>query len=351
MTNRTIAYNTNNMNWARTLAESLANTQAETLICEILSLRTLFQRWELLSRLASTPKQQSAVRCKLSCLAGTQPRVPYDIPVSVNKRSFCASLCPTVPQQKLQSSLWLGALKACIPMCLLSRGVFCSQTPVPLYDIIRILVTSSSNSESNIIQLLHDTHTYIHIYIYIYMYILYVSYVLYIYIHIYMSLLPLQVLAMSHSTVSPGIYITYTCSYVYMYMCMLYIYIYILYTAFALVWAGFGERGSAPKRGRHSAICFFFHEVHLCSSSLVVWQSTPTSGVPRSRIPRSTSHWYYCWSAIIETHFADGKHSKRVSACNKWWIIVSTLNTWMLCCAGVSVETRIATVVGSSLQQ
>ena len=34
------------------------------------------------------------------------------------------------------------------------------------------------------------------------------------------------------------------------------------------------ERGSTPKRGRHSTIVVF-HRMHLCSGSLMVWQSTP----------------------------------------------------------------------------
>ena len=37
---------------------------------------------------------------------------------------------------------------------------------------------------------------------------------------------------------------------------------------------GWRERGSAPKRGRHSTMSFF-HRMHLCSGSLVVWQSIP----------------------------------------------------------------------------
>ena len=36
------------------------------------------------------------------------------------------------------------------------------------------------------------------------------------------------------------------------------------------------ERGSAPKRGRHSTIGF--HKMHLWSGSLMVWQSTSRSG-------------------------------------------------------------------------
>ena len=43
------------------------------------------------------------------------------------------------------------------------------------------------------------------------------------------------------------------------------------------------ERRSAPKRGRHSTT-IVFHQMHLCSGSLVVCQSTPKS-------PRSTSHF------------------------------------------------------------
>ena len=34
----------------------------------------------------------------------------------------------------------------------------------------------------------------------------------------------------------------------------------------------------------------FVHQMHLCGGSLRVCQSTPKKGVPRSRIPRSTSH-------------------------------------------------------------
>ena len=43
---------------------------------------------------------------------------------------FCASLCPAVRQQKLQSSLWFGLLKADLSIHLLiQRSVFC-QTPI-----------------------------------------------------------------------------------------------------------------------------------------------------------------------------------------------------------------------------
>ena len=73
----------------------------------------------------------------------------------------------------------------------------------------------------------------------------------------------------------------------------------------------FRERGSAPERiyiyiyiyihmyvGRHSTI-FLFHQMHLCSGSLMVWHSTHQQLVPRSRIPRSTSRFSYALNGAL----------------------------------------------------
>ena len=57
----------------------------------------------------------------------------------------------------------------------------------------------------------------------------------------------------------------------------------------------------APKGDRHSTICLnpqwklCLSSAHLCSGSPMVWQSTPKI-VPRSRIPRSTSHFSWRWA-------------------------------------------------------
>ena len=68
-----------------------------------------------------------------------------------------------------------------------------------------------------------------------------------------------------------------------------------------------GERRMAPKVARHSTMFvnpqwkLCLSSAHLCSGSLMVWQSTQQM-VPRSRIPRSTSHCSYPLCDVRSCH-------------------------------------------------
>ena len=58
------------------------------------------------------------------------------MPVSEKKHSSHASLCPAIWQQKLVSSPWFGALKACLPTCiLLPRNVLFIETRMGAYFV------------------------------------------------------------------------------------------------------------------------------------------------------------------------------------------------------------------------
>ena len=81
--------------------------------------------------------------------------------------------------------------------------------------------------------------------------------------------------------------------YVYIYI-YIYIYIYGPRVAWSACLTAFRERISAPKRGRHSTI--FVSSTRCTCAVAASWFDSPhRKVVPRSRIPRSTSHFSCAW--------------------------------------------------------
>ena len=103
------------------------------------------------------------------------------IPVSVNKRSFCASRYSAIRQRKLLSSAWFGALTADLPKCI----VMCMHMYMYMYIYIYICIYIYIYAYVCICIYIY---TYIYIYIYTYIHV-YIHIYIYIHIHICMCII------------------------------------------------------------------------------------------------------------------------------------------------------------------